>query len=70
MKIAFVLIGLILVAIGVILIYDARLLTNKLFSFQDINESTATLKLFGLIITILGFGIVYFYLPSLLEILQ
>ena len=50
MKIAFVLIGLILVAIGVILIYDARLLTKKLFSFQDINEGTATLKVFGLII--------------------
>lgn len=70
MKIAFVLIGLIFVAIGVILIYDARLLTKKLFSFQDINEGTATLKVFGLVISIIGFGIVYFYLPSALEILH
>lgn len=64
MEIAFVLLGLIFVAIGVIFIYDARMLTKKLFSFQDINEGTKTLKIFGIIISLLGFGIIYIYLPS------
>lgn len=70
MKIAFVLLGLIFVTIGVICIYDARMLTKKLFSFQDINEGTKILKIFGFIISILGFGIVFAYIPEVFKILQ
>ena len=70
MKIFFVLLGMIFVAVGVICIYDARKLTKKLFSFQDINEGTKYLKIFGLAITILGFCVVYIYLPDAIEIIK
>lgn len=70
MEIAFVLLGLIFIVIGVICIYDARILTKKLFSFQDINEGTKTLKIFGFIISILGLGIIFVYLPETLEMLK
>ena len=39
------LISLILVAIGVCLIYDARILTNIWFGFGDQNEATSGLKM-------------------------
>lgn len=70
MKIAFVLLGLIFITIGVICIYDARMLTKKLFSFQDINEGTKTLKIFGFIISILGMSVMYVYLPAVFNILK
>lgn len=70
MKIAFVILGLIFVAIGIISIYDARKLTKKLFSFQDINEGTKELKIIGFLISILGLGVIYFYLPDAIEILK
>ncbi len=70
MKIAFVILGLIFVAIGIISIYDARKLTKKLFSFQDINEGTKALKIIGFLISILGLGVIYFYLPDAIEILK
>ncbi len=70
MKIVFVLLGLIFVTIGVICIYDARMLTKKLFSFQDINEGTKTLKIFGYIISILGLGIIFVYMPDVFKILK
>lgn len=70
MKIAFVLLGLIFITIGVICIYDARMLTKKLFSFQDINEGTKTLKVFGFIISILGMSVMYVYLPAVFNILK
>ena len=53
-------IGLVLVACGVILIYDARSITKKYFSFGDQNESTLGLKLLGFLITFVGGLIVYF----------
>lgn len=70
MEIALVLIGLIFVVVGIISIYDARKLTKKLFSFQDINEGTKSLKIFGFVISILGLGIIFFYFPQASEILK
>ena len=70
MKIAFVILGLIFVTIGVISIFDARKLTKKLFSFQDINEGTKALKIFGLIIAVLGLGVIYFYFPEVAKLLK
>ena len=70
MEIAIVLLGLIFIVIGVICIYDARKLTKKLFSFQDINEGTKTLKIFGFVISILGLCIIYIYMPEALEMLK
>ena len=45
MKIVFILIGLILAIIGVICVYDARLITKKFFSFGDQNEAAMGLKI-------------------------
>lgn len=67
MEIAFVLLGLIFITIGVICVYDARKLTKKLFSFQDVNEGTKYMKIFGFVISILGLCIIYFYLPDAVE---
>lgn len=53
-------IGLILVAIGVILIYDARIITKKYFGFGDQNEASLGLKILGILISIIGGIIVYF----------
>lgn len=47
-------IALIIVAIGIIMIYDARRLSKKWFSFGDRNGSTRTLKIVGFIIAIIG----------------
>lgn len=54
-----VIIGILLVVIGVITVYDARILTKKLFGFGDQNEATMGLKIFGFIISIIGGMIVY-----------
>ena len=47
-------IGLIIIAIGIKFIYDARNLTKKWFSFGDRNEGAKTLKIVGFIIAIIG----------------
>ena len=47
-------IALIIVAIGVIMIYDARKISKKWFSFGDQNDSTKILKIVGFIIAIIG----------------
>lgn len=54
------LIGLLLILAGVIMIYDARILTKNLFSFGDQNEASTGLKILGFIISIIGSLIVYF----------
>lgn len=58
MKILFV-IGVLLAAIGVALIYDARPITKKMFSFGDQNEATLGLKLVGFLFSIIGMVLVY-----------
>lgn len=60
MKIVFIIIGLILAVIGVVCVYDARLITKKFFSFGDQNEAAMGLKILGFIIAIIGGIIVYF----------
>ena len=47
-------IGTIVLMCGIILIYDARQITKKIFSFGDQNEATLVLKVVGLIISIIG----------------
>lgn len=39
---------------GVILIYDARLITKKVFGFGDQNEATKGLKAVGFVISTIG----------------
>ena len=54
------LVGLIMVLIGVIMIYAARILTKKFFGFGDQNEASNGLKILGFILAIVGGLITYF----------
>lgn len=51
--------ALIIIAIGVVMIYDARFLTQKWFSFGDQNEGTKTMKIVGFILAMIGCAIIY-----------
>lgn len=51
--------GIILAMCGVILVYDARPITKKLFGFGDQNDATLGLKLVGFFISIIGMILVY-----------
>ena len=53
-------IGAIIALFGVILIYDALILTKKLFGFGDQNEATSGLKILGVMISLVGTLIIYF----------
>lgn len=59
-KVILMFIGLLLAMVGVIMVYDARILTKKLFSFGDQNEASSGLKILGFIIAIVGGLIVFF----------
>lgn len=52
-------ISLLIVLVGVILIYDARMITKKFFGFGDQNEGTSGLKILGFILAIIGGIILY-----------
>lgn len=52
--------ALVLILFGVILIYDARILTKKFFGFGDQNEGSLGLKMIGFFLAIFGGIIVYF----------
>jgi len=52
-------ISLILILVGVIFIYDARILSTNWFSFGDQNEATSGLKILGFIFAIIGAIIFY-----------
>ena len=54
------LIGLVIVFLGIILIYDARIITKRFFGFGDQNDASSGLKILGFIIAIVGGLIVYF----------
>ena len=45
---------------GVTLIYDARIITKKIFGFGDQNEATGGLKILGTILSIIGLLIIFF----------
>lgn len=54
------LIALSMALLGVIMIYDARKITKKLFGFGDQNQATWGLKILGYIVAIIGTLIIYF----------
>lgn len=58
--IVLLIIGLIITVIGVIMVYDARILTKKLFGFGDQNEATAGLKILGFLLAMIGVLLIYF----------
>lgn len=45
---------LLIILIGVVFIYDARIITKKFFGFGDQNEGASGLKIWGFILTIIG----------------
>lgn len=51
---------LLIILCGVILIYDARILTKKFFSFGDQNEGSAGLKFLGAVLVLIGGVALYF----------
>ncbi len=59
MKVLFML-GIIITMFGVILIYDARPITKKMFSFGDQNDATMGLKLVGFLFSVIGMILVYY----------
>jgi len=59
MKFLFIL-GIILVMFGVILVFDARPITKKMFGFGDQNEATMGLKIIGFIVSIIGLIAIYY----------
>ncbi len=54
------LIGVILVIIGVIFIYDARIITKRFFGFGDQNDAVKGMKVLGLVISLIGGLVIYF----------
>ena len=48
------------VLIGVILVYDARIITKKIFGFGDQNEATNGLKILGALLSIIGLLVIVF----------
>lgn len=59
-KIILMLVALLLLALGVVCIFDARIITKKIFSFGDQNEGSMGLKILGFILAIVGAFIFYF----------
>lgn len=53
-KLILILVDMILTLIGTIMIFDARIITKKIFSFGDQNEGVFSLKIVGLILVIIG----------------
>lgn len=59
-NIVFMIIGALITMAGVILVYDARSLTARVFGFGDQNEATLGMKMIGFVIAIIGAFIIYF----------
>lgn len=55
-----IIIGLAITLVGVILIYDSRIITKKMFSFGDQNDGVCSLKIIGSILSIIGGFIIFF----------
>ena len=49
----------IIILVGVILVYDARTITSKLFGFGDQNEGAEGLKILGGISAVIGIVIMF-----------
>jgi len=54
------LIGALILLAGIILIYDARIITKKMFGFGDQNEATTGFKILGVLLSLVGILIIYF----------
>lgn len=52
-------IGALVIFLGVIFIYDARIIAKKFFDFGDQNEVTSGFKILGVIFAVIG-GIIFY----------
>ena len=59
-QVILLLIGAVMATMGTVMIYDARILTKRFFSFGDQNDASLGLKILGFIIAICGALLVYF----------
>ena len=59
-KIVVKFVAVLIVLIGVILVYDARVITKRIFGFGDQNEASGGLKILGSILSMIGIMIVFF----------
>lgn len=53
-------VGVVMATIGTVMIYDARILTKRFFSFGDQNDASLGLKILGFLIAIGGTLLVFF----------
>lgn len=60
MEVVVNIIALVMALVGVVMVYDARLITKKLFGFGDQNQAAWGLKILGFIVAIIGAMIIYF----------
>ena len=47
-------VGIVILMLGVILVYDARPITKKIFGFGDQNEGVKGMKIVGFVISVIG----------------
>ena len=62
MEMVFVIVGFLLAAVGVTVVYSARDMAKKWFSFGDQNEGVKWLKIVGFVVSIIGVFLVYFFI--------
>ena len=55
-----IIIGLIIMAISVTVIYDARIIATHMFSSNETHETTKVLKVVSFVTFLIGAGILYF----------
>jgi len=53
-------IGLIIMVVSVVMVYDARIIASNVFSSNEVNETTKILKAVGYITLMIGLLIIYF----------
>ena len=53
-------IGLIIMVVSVVIVYDARIIASNVFSSNEVNETTRILKVVGYITLMIGLLIIYF----------
>lgn len=59
-KIIILIISSLIALLGVVMVFDARMITKKLFSFGDQNDASMGLKMLGFIISIIG-ALIFFF---------
>ena len=52
--------GALLAVLGIILVYDARPITRRIFSFGDQNEASMGMKIIGFVFAIAAGLLIYF----------